>query len=108
MPRAGTRNRHVTLHRRPQTTNDSDGYWEALSPPDAWVSIEPVDSGIQDDTRMILSRVTMPFHTQVTVDTRLTYDDRLLNRTRYFYVKSVQNLSEGNHTLVCFCEEVIP
>lgn len=106
--RAGRMNRLVTLSRAPQTTPDSDGFFEALSPSNAWCAIEPLDASTSDGTRMQASRVTMRFHPQVTVDTRLVYSDPVLGRDRELFVKGVQNLSDGNHELVLFCEEAIP
>jgi len=106
--RAGRMNRLVSLSRSPQTSGDSDGFFEALSPSTAWCAIEPLDATISDGTRVQSSRVTMRFHPQVTVDTRLVYDDPVLGRERELFVKGVQNLQDGNHELVLFCDEVIP
>ncbi len=55
-----------------------------------------------------MHRVTMRFHPQVTVDTRLVYDDPALERERQLFVKGVQDLSDGNREIVLFCEEVVP
>jgi head-tail adaptor len=106
--RPGRHNRYVSLSRAPQTTPDSDGFFEPLSPANWWVSIEPMESAIGDGTRMIASRVTMRFHPQVTVDTRIVYADPVLGRNRDLFVKGVQNIADANRELVCFCEEVIP
>jgi len=59
-------------------------------------------------TRMQAARVTMRFHKQVTIDTRLVYMDRVLDRERWLFVRGVQNTNDANHTLVLFCEEVVP
>ncbi len=104
----GQRNRYVTLARSPNTTPDSDGFFEALQPPDAWVSIEPQGASAEDGTRLQASRVTMRYHPQVTIDTRLVYSDPVLLRDRELFVKSVQNVKDANRELVLFCEEVIP
>ncbi len=106
---AGRKNRLVSLARSPQTSGDSDGFFEALSPSTAWCAIQPLDpSSIGDGTRLQVHRVTMRYHPQVTVDTRLVYADPVLNRDRELFVKGVQNLGDANRELVLFCEEVVP
>lgn len=102
MARVGRMNRLVTLANATSTTNDSDGFFNALTPSSAWCQIEPVNPGISDDTRSLFSRVTMRYHAQVTVDTRIAYGSRSL------FVKGVQNVDDANHTLVLWCEEVTP
>jgi len=67
-----------------------------------------MESAIGDGTRVIASRVRMRHHPQVTVDTRIVYADPVAGRNRELFVKGVQNVSDGNQELVCFCEEVIP
>ena len=106
--RPGRRNRYVTLSRAPQTTPDSDGFFEPLVPATAWAFIEPLESSGGDGTRLQLSRVTMRYHPQVTIDTRLVFADPVLLRDRQLFVKGVQNVSDGNVDLVLFCEEAIP
>lgn len=98
----GKLNRWVTLWRGPITSNDSDGFFEALSPSGAWVSIEPLPpDSIGDATRMLTHIVTMRFHDQITVDTRILYGEREL------FVKGVQNVNDANAELRLYCEEVI-
>jgi len=106
--RAGLMNRHVTLSRSPQETDDNDGFFEDLSPRTAWCAIQPLDMTSVDGTRLQASRVTMRFHPQVTVDTRIVYADPVLHRDRELFVKGVQNVSDGNRELVLYCEEVVP
>ena len=106
--RVGRMNRRVSLSRAPQTTPDSDGFFEPLSPSQAWACIEPYEASTSDGTRLIGSRVTMRFHPQVTIDTRLVYTDPMLGRDRELFVKGVQNVNDGNRELICFCEEVVP
>ncbi len=89
----------VTLARAPQVSNDADGYYEDLSPSQAWVAIEP--QGSAGDGRTQSHIVTMRYRSDVTIDTRLTYG------TRYLFVRSVQNVNEANDQMVCVCEEVI-
>jgi head-tail adaptor len=98
----GRMNRLVSLSRAPQTTPDSDGFFEALNPATAWVAIEPFNPGVSDDTRGHAVQVTMRYHPQVTLDTRLVYG------TTEYFVKGVQNLGDANRELVLFCETVTP
>ena len=105
---AGRMNRLVALSRGPQTPDDSDGFFEALSPSTAWCAIEPLEVVVEDARRLQSSRVTMRFHPQVTCDTRLVYADPVLGRDRELFVKSVQNLNDANREMVLFCEEVVP
>ena len=100
-------NRFVTLSRNPSVTN-TEHKFEPLNPSTAWCSIEPLEPSISDDTRMQAARVTMRFHKQVTIDTRISYEDRVIGRTRDLFVRGVQNTNDANHTLVLFCEEVVP
>lgn len=98
--RAGRLNKWVTLSRCPQQTDDSDGYYEALSPPGEWVSIEPLTA--TGEGRSVISAVTMRYREDVTMDTRITFGSRFL------YVRGFQNVNEHNTELRCLCEEVIP
>jgi head-tail adaptor len=101
--RPGRMNRQVSLTRAPQTPGDSDGYDEKLSPYVVWAQIEPLDpSSNADGTRLMASRVTMRYHSQVTVDTQIALG------TRKLMVKGVQNVDDNGAVLVLFCEEVIP
>src|ERR1051326_6632204 len=106
--RVGTLNRLVSLARAPKTTNDSDGFFEALSPSTAWCAIQPMETISGDETQIQTSRITMRFHPQVSIDTRLTFTDENIGRVREFFVKSVQNVDDDNDYIVCFCEEPIP
>ncbi len=103
MLRPGQYNKAVTLSRAPQTTPDTDGYDEALSPENWWVSIEPVAPATMGDGSRIQGAIVRGrYHPQVTVDTCITYG------TRKLFVKGVQNVNEANVELVCYCEEAIP
>jgi head-tail adaptor len=105
--RSGRMNRLVSLSRSPQTTPDSDGFFESLNPASAWVAIEPLDASLSDSTRLLAHRVTMRFHKQVTVDTRIVYSDPVLGRDRELFVKGVQNMADANRELVLYCEEAV-
>lgn len=96
----GTRRNLVTLARKPQTSNDADGFFEDLVPSKAWVAIEPLPP--QEDGRRILHLVTMPYHPQVTVDVRL------LLGTRELFVRGVQDVGNRHEELRLQCEEIVP
>lgn len=100
--RPGRLNKWVTLSRSPQTSGDSDGFWEALDPPGVWAQIEPLNPAISDDTRTQASRVTIRYHAQVTLDTKVSFG------TRDLMVRGVQNTNEANAEMILFCEEAIP
>jgi len=113
MPRVGNcnpgrLNKWVTLSQCPQLTDDSDGWFEPLDPVGAWVSIKPTLAANGRTTEHI---VEMRHHPQVSVDTRIVYEDSAKpvgKRTRELFVKGVQNVDEMNDTLVLICEEVAP
>lgn len=96
----------VTLSQSPQETDDSDGFFEDLVPPGTWASIRP---SLGDNGRTISHLVEMRWHPQVTIDTRIVYEDANKpdgKTTRELFVKGVQNVEEMNDTLVLLCEEV--
>ncbi len=98
----------VTLSQSPQVTDDSDGFFEDLTPAGTWASIRPQ---LAANGRTIESVVEMRWHPQVTIDTRIVYED--VNKpagktTRELFVKGVQNVEEENTILVLLCEEVTP
>ena len=100
--RPGLLNKQVTLSRSPQESGDDDGFFEPLDPETVWAGIEPFDASVSDSTRTHASRVTIRYHPQVTLDTRILYG------TRELFVRGVQNIGEKNHEMVLFCEEVVP
>lgn len=91
----------VSLSRAPQTSGDSDGFFEDLSPSTVWASIEPVNPASADGTRMQGHYVTMRYHPEVTIDTRIVYGSREL------FVRGVQNVDERNRELRLYCEEAL-
>lgn len=97
--RAGRLNRWVTLSRSPQTSGDSDGFFEALDPAGVWAGIEPLSPSA--DGRTIGHLVTMRFHEQVTMDTRILYG------TRELFVKGFQDVNTDGVELRLLCEEVV-
>lgn len=95
----------VALSRSPQTPGDSDGFYEALVPSTAWAAIEP--QGIGGDGRTVEHLITLRWHPQITMDTRIVYSDGALGRDRQFFVRGMQNVAERNDMLRLVCEEVI-
>lgn len=86
----------VTLSRSPQTSGDSDGFFEPLSPARVPAAITPVPG----DERSTFHQVTIRYHPQVTADVRLLFGVREL------YVRNVVNVDERNNEMRLFCEEV--
>lgn len=86
------------------------GYIETftpLTPAELWGSVEPMSAA--DLERVSGSTVEatathliiVPFHPQVTVQTRVTYHGRT------FLVQGIRNVFERNQTLELTCEEVL-
>lgn len=104
----GRYNKWVTLSQSPQTSGDSDGFFEDLSPSGVWCALRP-QLGADGRTTQIV--VEMLFHPQVTMDTRIVYEDPNKptgKTTRELFVKGVQNLDEANIAIRCLCEEITP
>jgi head-tail adaptor len=98
--RVGRLNKWVTLSRSPQETNDSDGFFEALDPEGVWAAIQP--QGATGDGRTVSHFVTIRYHEQVDMDTRIVYG------TRELFVRGFQNVDEQNVEMRLVCEEVVP
>lgn len=98
----GKYDKHVTCWKAPDTTPDSDGFFEALSPADWWCALRPLSPSAADGTRIMLFEAEGRYHSQITIDTRLLYG------TREIFVKGVQDINDKHHTMILFCEEVIP
>jgi hypothetical protein len=101
--RAGYRNKLVTVWKAPTTTPDSDGFFEAQSPASIWVAIEPFSPS--GEGRAVTHLVTGPYHAQITMDTRLVWDDN--GTTRELFVRGFQNTATAGKELRMLCEEVI-
>ena len=99
-------NKYVALSRSPQTSGDSDGFFEDLNPPNAWARIEP--QGPTGEGRTVSHLITMRWHPQVTMDTRIVYADGAYGRDREFFVRGFQNVAESGAELRLICEEVVP
>ncbi len=98
--RVGRLNKWVTLSRSPELSGDSDGFFAPLDPEGVWASIEPLSPS--ENGRSLAHLVTIRFHDQVTMDTRITYG------TRQLYVKGFQNVMERDTELRLICEEIVP
>ncbi len=109
---AGLRPHRVTLDNpgSPVATSDG-GFTESvvpLQPPAMYASIWPIlDRDVERATggtviALATHRVTMPWHPQVTIQTRLRFQGRT------FSVISVANTEERNVELVLLCAEVAP
>lgn len=96
----------VTLANAPNTTPDSDGFYTDLDPAGVYAAIEPQSPG--QNGRTLTHLVTMRFHPQVTMDTRILFYDAVLLRNRSLMVTGVQNIENRNIALRCLCEEVVP
>lgn len=92
----------VTLSRSPKKTDDDDGFFEPLSPPRMWASIQP--QGPFADGRNVAHLVTMRYHPGVTMDTRITYGS---NPGRELFVRGVQVIDDANVEMRLLCEEII-
>ena len=97
----GVYNKWVTLWRNPQTSNDNDSFWEALTPPGAWCAITPQ---LGADNRTTAHLVEMRYHPQITMDCRLVYTttDYVLE----LFVRGVQNLNQDDAILRLVCEQI--
>ena len=102
--RAGDLRQQVSLSRCPQTSPDSDGFFEDLTPRDWRASILP--NAPSEDGRRITHLVTMRYHPQVNMDTRIVYTEQ--GTTHQLFVRSFQDVEQRHVELRCLCEEIIP
>jgi head-tail adaptor len=102
--RPGRMDKWVTLAKAPDTTPDSDGFFEDLVPKGAWAQIQPLPP--QDDGRNRGHLVTIRYRPDITVDVRVLYHDVRLNRDRELFVKGIEDVDEQNAELRLYCEEV--
>lgn len=103
--RAGPCNKWVTLARNPATATESEG--TPLSPSGIWAAIEPLPPGTGEG-RTTTHLVRMRFHPEVTLDTKIAYEDARIGRTRTLYVRGFQSVSEAGDELRLLAEEVQP
>lgn len=109
---AGLRPHRVTLDNPgPPVPTSDGGFTESvvpLHPPAMFASILPVleRGGERAEAGTVIAqathRVTLPFHPQVTIQTRLRFNGRS------FSVVSLTNPEERNVELVLLCVEVAP
>lgn len=111
MPRlgigSGKYNIWVTLSRAMEDPSETEHFTD-LSPSGAWAAIRPT---LAVNGRTTEHVVEMLFHPEVTVDTRIVYEDAAKpagKNTREIFVRGVQNLEEANVVLRLICEEVAP
>ena len=102
----GMLTKRVILANATTTTNDGDGFYEALSPSTVPAAIQPLSPS--GDGRTTMHLVTIRYHKDVSVDTRLIYQDPRKGYPREFFVRGVQNVDERNAVMQLLCEEVEP
>ncbi len=76
-----------------------DGTPVVFSPSRWKAAIHPQSPGAFDEQKTT-HLVEMPYHAQVTFNTRITF------RERQLFVRGIQNVDEENRELVLLCEEV--
>ncbi len=103
--RAGHRNKWVSLMRWPADDDEARG--EPLSPPNDWVSISPLPPGGTDD-RAITSLMELRYRSDVTLDTRIDYENARTSRTHKYFVRGVQSVNESGDAMVLLVEDVQP
>lgn len=102
----------VQLDRRVQQPDGEGGFedtWVPLEPPEAWAAIEPATvRNIERVTANVAVEavathlVTMDYHPQVTIQTRVSYRGRVLQ------IRAIANQEEADQVLVLVCSEVLP
>lgn len=98
---AGRRRHLVALANAPTTSGDADGLFSPCTPATAFAAIEPVAPGVADGSRVQGYYVILPYHAQVSVDTRIQWN------TRSLFVRGVQDVDGRRRELRCYCEEAI-
>jgi head-tail adaptor len=103
----GKYNKWVTLSQCPQPEGATANF-DPLTPAGMWCAIRPQLGANGRTTEHVIE---MLFHPQVTMDTRIVYEDPNKpagKTTRQFFVTGVQNPEEANIVIRCLCEEVTP
>lgn len=100
--RAGELRHQVYVYVMPKDieSGSTDGELLELSPSPVFASVQPYEPGNSVEERSISHRVTMRYHSEITLDSVLTFNGRKL------YVKGLQNVDERNIELRLLCEEV--
>ena len=107
----GRRDKRVRLEnpvREPDRYGRYTETWSALDPAEVFAHLSPASAG--DLERVTAGTViataafvvTLLYHPQVTVHTRITYG------ARQFQVKSLRNADEASRELVLVAEEILP
>ena len=114
---AGRRTTYVTLENPGAPVPDGAGgfteTWTALDPPTAWVALEALGgAGMERLTADTITasgthQVTLPYHPQITVRTRLTYTDPDRG-PRTFAVVGLQDAANARRELVLVAAEALP
>jgi len=115
---SGKRDKRIRLQNPGAPVPDGDGgYTEGLadlSP--AYVQAHIAPASARDLERAASGTViasathliTIPYHRQVTTETAIEYDDKVLGRVRHFSVTGLRNPEEANVILVLTAEEIVP
>lgn len=112
---AGLRDKPVLLENPGEPVPDGGGgYTQTYTPLDpgtVWAAIVPVSARDQERAAVgtILSTashvVGIPWHPEVTIDTRITWTDGRSGRTRVLYVTAVRDPDERGRQLELSAEE---
>ena len=105
--RPGRLNKWFTCSRAPQSTPDSDGFFEPLSPAGVWAQWDPFPPLESDGERTQAHTLIIRYHPQMTMDVRMCHRDRRTGVTRELFVKGVQSINEKGAWMRLHCEEVI-
>jgi len=100
----GKYNKWVTLFHAPETQADAE--FTPLNPSGAWCAIRPVTAA---NGRVTEHFVEMLYHPEVTIDTRIIYEDPARptgKTTRELFVRGVQDIEEANISIRLICEEI--
>lgn len=82
-----------------------DGSTTTLSPSRVYGYVQPASPGAFDERGPVGVLVTIPFHRQVTTNTRLRYSRNGIDHQ--LFVRGVQNPDLADRELVLYCEEVV-
>jgi hypothetical protein len=96
----------VTLSHAPESV--ADAAFTPLSPSGSWCSIAP---SLTAGARVTEHVVELRYHPQITIDTRIVYEDPSKpagKTTRTLFVRGVQDPNEINDILRLLCEEILP
>ncbi len=89
-------------------TDDSDGFFEDLSPPDWWCLIQPIGASSE---RTNDHTVEGRYRPDITIDTRIVFEDArkpIGKTTRQLFVRSVVNIDEAGDRMRLTAEEIEP